>query len=134
MNVYLRRFLRSHPSYADSRRAVMLSKIATEPRRLDAQMERAIVERWLLDLASRVKALEDARGVQGLEDRVSRLEAIVAHRQNGWWERDRRIDAFVRKSIVELRQQGFEDRHITVILGVSPADLRKIAAEAGAAA
>ncbi len=60
MNVYLRRFLRSQPSYADSRRAVMLSKIATEPRRLDMQMERAIFERWLLDLTSRVKALEDA--------------------------------------------------------------------------
>jgi hypothetical protein len=112
----------------------MLSQIATEPRRLDAQMERAIFERWLLDLTSRVKALEDARGFHDLQDRVSRLEAIVAHRQHGWWERDPRIEAFVRKSVVALRQQGFEERHLTVILGVSPADLRKIAADAGAAA
>ena len=130
MNVYLRRFFRSHPAYADICRADMLSEIATEPRRRAAQMELALTERWLLDLHSRVKALEDARGVQDLQDRVSRLEAIVAHRQHGWWERDRRIEAFVRKSVAELRQQGFDDRQLTVILGVSPTDLRRIGAAA----
>ncbi len=134
MNVYLRRFFRSPPAYADIRRADMLSEIATEPRRLEAQMERALFERWLIDLHSRVKALETAHGVQDVQDRVSRLEAIVAHRQHGWWERDARIETFVRKSVAELRQQGFEERHLTVILGVSPADLRKIAADAGATA
>lgn len=129
MNVYLRRFLAMQPrTRAECRRAGMLAKIATEPRRRAVIMQQAITERWLLDLQSRVEALEDDRGVRGLKDRVRRLEAIITRRRDGWWEweRDARIDAFVRNAVAELRKQGFEDREVTVILGVSPADLRKL--------
>jgi len=147
MNVYLRRLL-AHPktTSADRARARMLAE-RTNPMALVSMArlrwmalvaqqiaERATKER-LRDLEKRIEALEEDNTynrtvVAQVADQVGTLGrmARATTRGPGWWRKDPRIEAFLRRSVVELRDQGVSDVQILkeVFIGLSVADLRQL--------
>jgi hypothetical protein len=83
--------------------------------------------REVAQLRAEVSRLSHEARTQSLAQRVDRLER-VNFRQDGWWKKEPRIEAFVRKSVAELRNDGFSDMTIcsSILLGLSTADLATI--------
>lgn len=151
MNVYLRRLF-AHPktTSVDRARARMLAE-RTNPMAF-VSMARL---RWMVLLAQQIAERATAERLRDLERRIEVLETdttynrtIVAKvadevetlgrmarattRGPDWWKKDPRIEAFLRRSVIELRDQGVSDVQLLteVFIGLSVADLRQLCAAA----